>query len=192
MPPSASLQLRAAARLEGPSLVIDYAVDHHGGPPVLVCHLDYYYGRPHGVVGWLGGRLGAETAVLYFGTVTLPPTMDAAMPPRVGASPLAPGGSVQGSLALALPLIETAAVAIPMPTDPVEPVPLQRLVVLVEHLVDEGGRALPKTPGGGLDPSTRKTPREHLQGQIDLPFGVSLLPLPGSTSTIAHALAPRQ
>lgn len=189
--PSASLQLRAAARIEGSSLVVDYAVEHLGGPPVLVCHLDYYFGRSHGVVGWLDGRLGADTAVLFFGTVALPPGLDAAMPPRVGASPLAPGGTVAGTLALALPLIENAAVAMPMPTDPVEPVPLRRLVVMIEHLVDEGGKALPKTPGGGLDPFTRKTPRQYLHAQVELPPGVTLLPLPGGTSTIAHAFAPQ-
>ncbi len=192
MSPSASLQLRAAARVEGSSLVVDYAISHLGGPPVLVCHLDYYYGRPHGVVGWLDGRLGADTAALYFGTVTLPPTMSAPMPPRVGASPLLPGGTVEGSLSLPLPLVENAAVAVPMPTEPVEPVPLRRLMVIVEHLVDEGGPALPKAPGGGLDPFGRKTPREHLRVLVELPPGVTLLPLPGGTSTIAHALAPKQ
>lgn len=191
MPPSASLQLHTAARVEGSSLVVDYAVDHLGGPPVLVCHLDYYYGRPHGVVGWLGGSLGADTAVLFFGTVALPPGMNAAMPPRVGASPLAPGGRVEGTLALALPLVENAAVAMPMPTDPAEPVPLRRLVVMIEHLVDEGGKALPKAPGGGLDPFGRKTPRQYLHAPLELPPGVTLLPLPGGTSTIAHAFAPK-
>jgi hypothetical protein len=192
MPHPASLQLRATARIEGESLFVDYAIEHLGGPPVLVCHLDYYYGRPHGVVGWLGGRLGADTAVLYFGTVTLPLGMNAAMMPRTAASPLASGGAVGGTLPLPLPLIETAAVAMPMPTDPVEPVQLRRMIIVVEHLLDEGGPALPKTPGGGLDPFARKTPREHLHTQIDLPPGVSLLPLAGGTSTIAHAFAPKQ
>jgi hypothetical protein len=192
MPSPASLQLRAAARIEGPSLVVDYAVVHLGGPPVLVCHLDYYYGRPHGVVGWLDGRLGVDTAALFFGTVALPLGMNAAMPPRPAASPLAPGGAVEGTLTLPLPLVETAAVAMPMPTEPVEPVPLRRLLVLVETLVDEGGRALPKAPGGGLDPFGRKTPREHPRTLVELPPGVSLLPLPGGTSTIAHAFAPKQ
>lgn len=191
MPHPASLQLHAAARIDGSSLVVDYAVLHLGGPPVLVCHLDYYYGRSHGVVGWLGGRLGADTAALFFGTVALPLGMNAAMPPRVGASPLPPGGRVEGTLALPLPLRETGAVAMPMSDEVAPPVPLRRLVVLVEHLVDEGGKAPPKTPGGGLDAFGRKTPRAYVHATLDLPPGVSLVPLPGGHCTFAHAFDQR-
>jgi len=190
MPLSATLQLRAAARVEDERLVIDYAVTSSGGPPALVCHLDWFYGRPHGVVGGLGGRLGEGVAALFFGTVALPPGMEAAMLPRPAASPLAPGGTVEGTLALPLPLVESGAVAIPLRDDPVEPVPLRRLVVAIEVLVDEGGEPKP-APGGGVDVFSRKTPREHLRTVIELPAGVTLLPTPGGISTIAHGLTPR-
>lgn len=184
----APFMLRAAARVEDGRLVIDYAVASTGGP-ALVGHLDYYYGRPHGVVGWLDGRLGASTAALFFGTVALPPYMNAAMPPRVASVLLPGGGTVQGTLALPLPLIETGAVVLPMPEPANEQVvPLQRMVVVVEVLPHDDGKGLPKAPGGGLDAFGRRGAREHVRTVIELPAGVSLRVVPGAVSTIVHAL----
>lgn len=63
---------------------------------------------------------------------------------------------------------------------------MQRRLAAAPRFHDD--KPLPVVMGGGLDPIERKAPHESLSTWLDLPDGVTLSPVPGGQSTIAHVL----
>ncbi len=179
-----SLLLEATATHRGDALEIRYSVSNRGPLPVFVLHLDFQMGGSRALVKGLG-----EGAVaVFFGTERLPPQVQAAWMPRAAASHLGPAEVSHHTLSLPLPLAETGSLAIPVPESVPDPVAVERMLVVIEVMLDEGGEPPPASLAGDLDPQARTTPHEYLRGWIELPPEVRLQPVLGGTSLVAHGL----